>query len=245
MSSDNWQRAAELIAGAQSLVAFTGAGVSVESGVPPFRGDGGIWEKWDPQVLEISYFYAHPAESWNAIREIFYETFKGAEPNAAHKTLAFWEGLGLLKAVITQNIDGLHERAGSNTVIQYHGNSNYLICTETGKRYPATEELIAPEVPVSEAGALLKPDFIFFGEGIPPRAAQEAEQYARESDVMLVIGTTGEVYPAALMPRVAKENGATLIEVNTEKSAYTPAMTDIFLEAPASEALPKLNELLS
>lgn len=244
MSNDNWERAATQIAEAQSLVAFTGAGVSVESGVPPFRGEGGIWEKWDPKVLEISYFYAHPEKSWQAIREIFYETFHGAEPNAAHKTLAFWEEIGLLKAVITQNIDGLHERAGSKTVIQYHGSSDYLVCTETGKRYPATEELINREVPVSETGALLKPDFIFFGEGIPPRAGRDAEQWSREADVMLVIGTTGEVYPAALMPRTAKENGATLIEVNTDESAYTPALTDIFLESPASEALPKLNELL-
>ncbi len=99
-------------------------------------------------------------------------------------------------------------------------------------------------MPLSEAGALLKPDFIFFGEGIPEEAARDAEQVSREADVMLVIGTTGEVYPAALMPRVAKENGATLIEVNTEKSAYTRALTDLYLEAPASEALPKLNELL-
>lgn len=244
MTDDQWKRAARRIADADSLVAFTGAGISVESGVPPFRGEGGIWEKWDPQVLELSYFYAHPEISWRAIREIFYATFQAAEPNAAHKTLAFWEEIGLLTALITQNIDGLHERAGSNRIIQYHGNSNYLICTETGKRYPVTPELIDQEVPLSEAGALLKPDFIFFGEGIPEDAARDAEQVSREADVMLVVGTTGEVYPAALMPRVAKENGATLIEVNTEKSAYTPALTDIYLESPASEALPKLNELL-
>ena len=244
MSHDNWSRAAELVASAESLTAFTGAGVSVESGVPPFRGEGGIWDRWDPQVLEISYFYAHPEESWNAIREIFYATFEAAEPNDAHKTLAFWEEVGLLQAVITQNIDGLHERAGSKKVIQYHGNSNYLVCTQTGRRYVATKELIEQRVPLSEAGALLKPDFIFFGEGIPERAAQEAEQYSRESDVMIVIGTTGEVYPAALMPRVAKENGATLIEVNTEESAYTPALTDIYLQAKASEALPRLNHLI-
>jgi len=244
MSNDDWKRAAKLIGGAQSLVAFTGAGISVESGVPPFRGEGGIWEKWDPQVLEISYFYSHPAESWRAIREIFYATFHAAEPNPAHKTLAFWEEVGILKAVVTQNIDGLHERAGNKRVIRYHGNSNYLVCTQTGKRYPVTQELIDQEVPLSEVGALLKPDFIFFGEGIPQDAAREAEQVSREADVMLVIGTTGEVYPAALMPQVAKENGATLIEVNTEKSAYTRALTDFYLESPASQAMPRLNELL-
>ena len=242
--NEPWQEAAERIAGAESLVAFTGAGVSVESGVPPFRGEGGIWEKWDPRVLEISYFYSHPEESWRAIREIFYATFRAAEPNPAHKILAFWEEIGRLEAIITQNIDGLHEQAGSRRVIQYHGNSNYLICTQTGRRYRATEELIDQPVPTSEAGALLKPDFIFFGEGIPAGPAQEAEQVARECDLILVIGTTGEVYPAALMPRLAKESGATLIEVNTEQSAYTPAMTDIFLQAPASEALPRLDELL-
>lgn len=245
MSEDLYQEAAKRITAAASVVAFTGAGVSVESGVPPFRGEGGIWEKWDPQVLDISYFYAHPEESWRAIREIFYASFRNAGPNPAHKTLAFWEEIGLLTAIITQNIDGLHERAGSRRVISYHGNSNYLICTQTGRRYPATEELIAPEIPVSEVGALLKPDFTFFGEGISEQAAREAEQVSREAEVMIVVGTTGEVYPAALMPRVAKENGATLVEINTEESAYTPAMTDIFLQGKASEALPRLNELLS
>ncbi|MFW6214434.1 MAG: SIR2 family NAD-dependent protein deacylase [Alkalispirochaetaceae bacterium] len=244
MKRDLFEEAARRISEADSLIAFTGAGVSVESGVPTFRGEGGVWERWDPEVLDINYFYAHPRESWRAIREIFYAGFLAAEPNAAHKTLAFWEEIGLLKGIITQNIDGLHERAGSRRIVEYHGNSNYLICTQTGRRYPVTEQLIEPDIPVSEVEALLKPDFTFFGEGVPPEAAREAEQLSREADVMIVIGTTGEVYPAALLPRRAKENGATLIEINTEQSAYTPTMTDIYLRGKASEILPRLNELL-
>jgi NAD-dependent deacetylase len=241
---DEYSYAADVIGGADYLVAFTGAGISVESGVPSFRGEGGIWERYDPSILEIEYFLSNPKESWRAIREIFYRHFARAEPNVAHKALAYWEEIGLLKALITQNIDDLHYRAGNREPIEYHGNSRMLICTETGTREEATPGKLESIPPLSERGSLLKPDFVFFGEGIPPEAARRAEHAARTADVMLVIGTTGEVYPAAQLPRIAGENGATIIEINPLRTTYTESITDIFLRAPATMAMERLSRRL-
>lgn len=238
------QEAAQTIAAADYLVAFTGAGISVESGVPSFRGENGLWHRYDPRILEIRYFLNNPYQSWEVIKEIFYDNFGRAEPNAAHKTLAYWEQTGLLKAVITQNIDDLHFKAGSTDPIEYHGNSRMLVCTQTGRRYEATEEILAKLPPMSEEGALLKPDFVFFGEGIPREAAARAEHAARTADVMLIIGTTGEVYPAAALPPMAHQNNAKIIEINPERSLYTPAITDIFLQAPAAVAMEALNAII-
>ena len=244
VSVDEYRRAAEMISTAHNLVAFTGAGISTESGIPPFRGLGGIWDRYDARILEIGYFLSNPAESWRAIREIFYENIDGAEPNLAHKALAYWENLGVLKALITQNIDDLHRRAGNSAPIEYHGNSRMLVCTETGRRYEATPERLASIPPLSEDGALLRPDIVFFDEGIPAETARRAEEVARAADVMLVVGTTGEVYPAASLPTMAKHNGATIIEINIDQSAYSATITDIALRAPATEAMDRLSRLV-
>lgn len=241
---EEYRAAARVIARADYLVAFTGAGISVESGVPPFRGTGGLWEQHDPRVLELGYFLRHPEECWTVIRELFYEKFREAKPNMAHKTLAYWEEIGLLKALITQNIDDLHTRAGNRDPIEYHGNCRRLICTQTGRRYDVTPELIAEIPPLSPEGALFKPDFVFFGEGIPADAARRAAHAARTADVMLIIGTTGEVFPAASLPPAAGQNGATIVEINVEPSSYTGTVTDIFLQAPAAEAMGVLGELV-
>lgn len=234
-------RAAQTISQADYLVAFTGAGISVESGVPPFRGPGGLWDRYDPQVLDIRHFLQHPAESWRVIREIFYETFTAAEPNTAHKVLAYWEKIGLLKALITQNIDDLHRRAGSGAPIEYHGNSRMLVSTETGERVPASADRLLDLPPVTDSGALLKPDFVFFGEGIPADAARRASHAARTADVLVVIGTTGEVYPAAELPQIAAANGATIVEINPEETVYTASVTDIFIRESAVRALAALS----
>lgn len=236
--------AAEIVAGADYLVAFTGAGISVESGIPSFRGEHGLWHRYDPQILDIGFFLRNPEAAWPVIKEIFYDNFGAAEPNAAHKTLAYWEEIGLLKALITQNIDDLHYKAGNREPIEYHGNSRHLVCTQTGMRYDATPVRLQTLPPLSEAGALLKPDFVFFGEGIPREAARRAEHAARTCDVMLIIGTTGEVYPAATLPQMAVQNGATIVEINPERSLYTDLLTDIFLQAPATTAMQALSSLI-
>ena len=237
--------AALAIKNARRVTAFTGAGISVESGIPPFRGEGGLWDRYDPMMLEISYFMEHPAESWAVIKEIFYDTFGNAKPNRAHEVLAKMEKAGYLKEVITQNIDNLHQEAGSRTVHEFHGNSKKLICTKTRAILEVQYADLDALPPIHPAtGGLLKPDFIFFGEGIPMQAYQASIEAANRSDVFLVIGTTGEIMPASQIPHLAKSNGATIIEVNTAPSTYTHTITDIFLKGKATEVMEMLGEAL-
>ncbi len=229
-------KAAALIRGAQYLTAFTGAGISVESGIPPFRGPGGLWGKYDPRTLEIDYFLASPARAWPVIKEIFYDNFGTAKPNAAHMVLARLEAAGMLKMLITQNIDNLHYIAGSRNIAEFHGNSRKLLCLTCGKKVDARPEIMQVLPPTCPCGGVYKPDFIFFGEGIPREAYARSQEAAGMSDVMLVVGSTGEVYPAAQVPRWAKEAGATIIEVNPDSSAFTDSITDIHIPLAAGEA---------
>ena len=236
--------AVEAISASSYLTAFTGAGISVESGVPPFRGTEGLWSRYDPRTLEIDYFDAAPEVCWPVIREIFYDHFRAAAPNPAHLLLARLEERGKLKALITQNIDDLHHQAGSREVIEYHGNSRMLLCRNCGKRYEARTVDLTTLPPRCSCGEILKPDFVFFGEGIPPQAVAQSERAAAKTDVMLLIGTTGEVYPAAALPRAASRNGATIIEINPERSLYTGEISDIFVQMRAGEAAEQLQRLL-
>ena len=228
--------AVQAIRSADHCIAFTGAGISVESGIPPFRGENGIWNNYDPQILEIDYFTRNPEESWQVIREIFYDFFGQARPNAAHSLLAKMEEAGLLKAVLTQNIDNLHHDAGSREVIEYHGNSRQLACTSCGKQYTAEAQLLRHLPPLCTCGGVLKPELVFFGEAIPYMALRKAEEHTEKSDCVLLIGTTGEVYPASLVPRTAAAHGATIIEINPSPSLYTDDITDIFIRSEAVRA---------
>jgi len=234
-------KAAALIKNARTLTAFTGAGISVESGIAPFRGTDGIWNTFDPKYLELTYFLNHPQESWQIIRQLFFENFERAGPNTAHKVLARLEAAGLLKAVITQNIDNLHTRAGSENVIEFHGNSRNLVCTRCSFTTPVHAGLwenLPPACP--DCRAILKPDFVFFGETIPEDAFTRSFVWANRSDVMLVIGSTGEVYPAASVPEHAKQAGAQIIEINPHPSGFTKRITDVFLQGKATEMMAAL-----
>ena len=230
------KKAAAAILHAKHCIAFTGAGISVESGVPPFRGEKGIWNTYDPIVLDLGYFYRNPEKSWIAIKEIFYDFFGNAKPNAAHTLLAKMEQKGLLELVITQNIDNLHHEAGSRKVVEYHGNSRTLICTRCGARSPADEDIFRKIPPKCSCGGIWKPDFVFFGESIPFDALKKSEEAAEKTDCVLLIGTTGEVYPAALIPKRASERGAVIIEINPSPSLYTHDITDIFIQTGAKQA---------
>jgi len=240
-----YRKAARMILNAHHVTAFTGAGISVESGIPPFRGEGGLWSKYDPIFLEINYFHTHPAESWKLIKEIFYDFFGKASPNEAHRVLAWMEQQGLLKAVITQNIDNLHQEAGSQTVYEFHGNSQKLVCTVCHREYRVQEvnlEQLPPTCPF--CGGLLKPDFVFFGEPIPEPANSSSFREAEIADVFLLIGTSGEIMPASMIPQIAKSHGAKIIEVNLTPSNYTHQITDIFLRGKATEVMRKLKEAI-
>lgn len=236
------QKAAKSIKNAKYPVAFTGAGISVESGVPPFRGENGIWNQYDPSSLELQFFLNNPEESWKVIRELFYQFFGDAKSNAAHFALAGLEKKGLLKSLITQNIDNLHQQAGSKEVYEFHGNSQKLVCLDCRKGFIPDDIDLNKLPPRCSCSGLIKPDFIFFGEGIPPNAYQKSVEAAGRADVILIIGSTGEVMPAAQMPYLAKQNGATIIEINPGKSNFTPSITDIYLQGKATSVMSSLYE---
>ena len=230
----------DLILNSEYTFAFTGAGISVESGIPPFRGENGLWSKYDPNILDLERFYLYPSEAWKVIKEIFYDFFGEAKPNAAHYGLAELEQNGLLHAVVTQNIDNLHTEAGSNEVFEFHGNSRMLVCTECSRKYDAQQK-VHEELPICDhCKKVLKPDFIFFGEGIPELAYKKSIEAAQKADIVIVIGSTGEVYPASQIPVFAKQNGAKIIEINTEKTLFTNQITDVFLQGKASEVMKKI-----
>ena len=240
---DKIEESAKLIANAKCLCVFTGAGVSKESGIPTFRGsEDSVYENYDQSMLELNTYIHRPEKAWPVVNKVFYKFFKDAQPNAAHKTLAKWEKEGLVKAVITQNIDSLHQAAGNKHVIEFHGGKGHFVCLKCGKKYPTASLQLTNQVPHCECGGVLKPGFIFFGEGIPEDAYTESFDLAGKCDVMLVIGTTGEVQPAAYLPHVAKQHGAKIIEVNPQKSAYTDRITDIYLDMGAVEAITKIDE---
>ena len=235
---DKINQAVENINSAHRIAAFTGAGISVESGIPPFRGPGGLWSKYDPYILDIGYFTSQPREAWIIIKELFFDFFIDIKPNAAHLALAEMEKMGKLDIVITQNIDNMHQEAGNTEVIEYHGNSRRLVCLSCGSYAQVTEEIFTELPPLCKiCGGILKPDFVFFGEPIPPEAQKRSAEETRRADVWIVVGTTGEVYPAASLPGDAKRNGKYIVEVNTNPSEYTGDITDVFLQGKATEML--------
>ncbi|SHI65643.1 NAD-dependent deacetylase [Tangfeifania diversioriginum] len=239
------EEAAKIIRDSKFTIAFTGAGISVESGIPPFRGKHGLWNRYNPEVLDLSFYLEDPAHCWKYIREIFYDFFADANPNDAHLVLARMQEKGLLQSVVTQNIDNLHQEAGSKTVHEFHGNSKKLKCMKCGKIFHAKDinfENIPPKC--DEDGEVLKPDFIFFGEGIPRTAYENSFADAEKAEVCIIVGSTGEVTPASFVPRAAKQNGATIIEINPQESMFTNYITDIHLKGKASDTLTQLEKHL-
>jgi len=242
---DNYKKAAQIIKNSKNLVAFSGAGISVESGIPTFRGPTGLWSKYDPKILDIDFFLQNPKESWEKIKEIFYDYMQNVKPNKAHYCLAELEKKGKLKGIITQNIDNLHQKAGSKNVIEFHGTAEKLICMNCEKAYNKNEisfEKLPPKC--KECGGLLKPDFVFFREPIPKDAFEKSIELMQNADVVLIIGTTGEIIPASELPYIAKENGAVIIEINPEYSNYTNKITDIFLQEKATKACVEIEKNL-
>lgn len=241
---DLYRRAAEVLASRRNAVALTGAGISVESGIPAFRGSQGMWERFDPaEYATIGAFLKSPEKVWEMLSEMI-DVLVRAVPNPAHACLAELEGMGLLRSVITQNVDGLHQAAGSRKVIEYHGNPSELVCIRCWKRYPSREKIGEGVPPRCACGKILKPDIVFFGEPIPWTAQEDSEAEARECSVLLVVGTSAQVMPASDIPRIAKEHGAFIIEINPEETPLTAKITDIHLQGRASLAMERLMEPL-
>lgn len=240
----DYAQAARLIQEARFIVSFTGAGISVESGIPTFRGKDGLWSRYDPQILDIDFFHTYPKESWEKIKEIFYD-YMGAKarPNRAHYFLAELEKRGKLKGIITQNIDALHQAAGSRDVVEFHGTAQRLVCEQCYSAYDFMDidlTKLPPRCPRCEE--VLKPDFVFFKEPIPEKAYTTSITLAQQADLLLIIGTTGEIMPASQIPYLAQ--GANVIEINIEPSNYTTTLTDIFLQDKATVAAGRLAELI-
>jgi NAD-dependent deacetylase len=232
------RKLAELIRRHPRVVALTGAGISVESGIPSFRGAGGLWDRFDPmEYAHIQAFRRNPAKVWQLLKEMD-ETITRARPNPAHYALAELEARGFLAGLITQNVDNLHQAAGSRRVVEYHGNARRFIC-DTCKGRHARETLDFDHTPLyCLCGGLIRPDVVFFGEQIPPAAQSEAEELAQHCDLLLVIGTSGEVAPASYIPHIAKAGHALIVEVNLEPTGLTYSIADHFLPGSAGEMLP-------
>ena len=247
------ERTAEFLLSSQYLVALVGAGLSVESGIPPYRGPGGLWTKHgEPAMLSFQAFAEDPKLWWeqrlqgelepgNPIREMKLAVDQ-ATPNAGHYSLVEPERLGLLKFTITQNVDNLHRQAGSQALLEIHGNRTQLRCVECGSRrsregFPLV--VLPPRCP--DCGGVVKMDTVMFGEPIPAGVLEQCKEISERCDVMLLIGTSGTVNPAARMPLIARERGAILIEVNPDETALTP-WCELALRGPSGEVLPLLTE---
>ena len=243
---ENIKRAAEMIRSARYAVVFTGAGISVKSGIPTFRGEGGIWNEVDPNYFNLEFFQKKPALTWNIIKQVFYDRLTNVKPNNAHFVLSVMEQRGNIQSIITQNIDHLHQDAGNKNVIELHGTYKRLICSRCSTEYSykfADLNFLPPTCIVCRG--VLKPDFVFFTEPLPEEAVNESLNEAKKADLLLVIGTRAEVYPANTIPQIAKDNGAKIVEINVTKTALTDNLTDIFIKGDAGEIMAEFCRLLT
>lgn len=241
--------AANILARSRYAIALVGAGMSVESGIPPFRGAGGLWTKrGEPPMDGYQRFLRDPEQYWAnrvgaaSVDDEFVRALIEAKPNPGHYALAEMEREGLLKHVITQNIDNLHVLAGSVALTEIHGNRTKLRCIGCNRRWPVDEfpiETVPPRCP--GCGALVKGDTVMFGEPIPPDALEACARESRQADCMLVIGTSAVVYPAAQYPIIVYERGGALIEINIEDTPLTPYCAAV-LRGPSAQVLPRLLE---
>ncbi len=247
------EAAAGALAAARYTVALVGAGISVESGIPPFRGPGGLWTKHgEPAMDGYQRFMADPEAYWRerlaqqAGASEFAHALAEAKPNAAHLAMAEMERAGLLQHIITQNIDDLHQQAGSTAITEIHGNRKKLRCTGCNRRWRYEEfdlgESMPPRCP--DCHGVVKGDTVMFGEPIPIDALESCHEQARACDCMLLVGTSAVVYPAAEFPVIAFRRGASLIEVNPMETPLSDVCVAC-LRAPAGEALPRLLERTS
>jgi NAD-dependent deacetylase len=244
------RRAAEVIVGAEHVLSLTGAGISVESGIPPFRGPGGLWTKHgEPPLDGYQRFMADPKAAWEerlnpteSWSKGLRDTLASGAPNAAHLALAEMERRGFLHALITQNIDDLHRQAGSRALLEIHGNASLLRCLDCVARYQLHEIHIDPaQLPPKcpKCGGIVKGDTVQFGEPIPADVLRECYAATERSDCVLVVGTSATVYPAAQFPLEVARRGGSVIEVNLYESELTP-LTTISLRGPGGAVMDRL-----
>lgn len=234
-----------MIRAAQAAVALTGAGISTPSGIPDFRSSrSGLWRKHDPmEVASLTAFRYQPERFFDWVRPLAHDILQ-AEPNAAHHALARLEKAGLLTGVVTQNIDDLHRRAGSETIHEIHGHLRQATCVKCYRRHPNTQHLrrfaLSGEIPrCPECGGILKPEIVLFGEQLPYFVVENARALIDTADLMLVIGSSLEVTPAAVFPVQAVNRGARLIIIN-RTATYLDDRADLIFRGDVSEVLPRI-----
>jgi len=240
---------ADLIVESRRVVVFTGAGVSTESGIPDFRSPGGIWDRFDPDEFTIQRFLSSAetrAKQWRLLIES--GLIVDARPNPAHIAIADIEKMGKLSCVITQNIDNLHQKAGNSPerVFELHGSMNWVICLNCHSRYPLPDirkrlNLESGPPSCEKCSGILKPDVVFFGESLPPLVLNDAIRHSRECDLLIAVGSSLVVYPAAYMPVYAKEAGARIVIVNLTATSYD-MMADEVIHRKAGEVMPRVME---
>ena len=231
--------AAEALSRAERGLALTGAGISVESGIPDFRSDGGLWQTFPPErFATLPAFRTDPQRVWRMLHAM-HALVSTAAPNPGHLALAEMEHWGLIRGVVTQNVDGLHQRAGSRNVIEVHGSSRGLHCIHCGWRDKHAVPLPDETPTCPRCGVPTKPPVILFEESMPAGPTRSATHLAATSDVMLVIGTSLQVWPVAGLPAIAAANGATIIEINASPGAMRK-LDVIKLARPAGQVLPAL-----
>lgn len=240
--------AARALLRARYVIALTGAGLSVESGIPPFRGPGGLWTKHgEPPMNGYELFLADPKRAWEQrlnpagpMRELA-ERLDAARPNPGHLALAELEAMGIVRCLVTQNVDDLHRRAGQRSLAEIHGNAYLVRCTGCASRWPRQEIPLETLPPICErCGEILKPDTVSFGEPIPSDVLARCQEEAARADCIVVAGTSATVYPAAALPYAVLDAGGTVIEVNPYESELTPQAT-IVLRGAAGTLLPRLS----
>ena len=246
---DHLERAARIVAESSYLIALVGAGMSKESGIPTFRGGDGLWDKHgEPPMDGYQRFLDDPAAWWadrlaernQPGRSEFARSLEEAKPNPGHVAMAEMERLGYLKHIITQNIDNLHQLAGSTAITEIHGNRTKMRCIECSRRWPR-EEFVTDEVPprCPDCRGFIKGDTVMFGEPIPRDAIESCYEHAQRADAVLLVGTSAAVYPAAEFPMIAYRNGAKLVEINPQETPLSEVSSAV-LRAPSGEALPKI-----
>lgn len=232
-------QAAEIIYNSKLTLALTGAGISVESGIPDFRSSGGLWSRFSPEdYATITAFREDPEKVWMMLKEMD-ELLDQAKPNKAHLGMGELEKMGFLHYIITQNVDNLHQEGGATNVIEYHGNSSTLSCLWCGKSYKA-EEKRGEYPPRCQCEKILKPDVVFFGEAIPTQALNKSYLLASSAEALIVAGTSAVVSPANTIPAITKQNGGKIIEINKERTHLTDTLSDVFIQGGAGEILEAL-----
>lgn len=238
-------RLARDIQSASRVVALSGAGMSVESGIASFRGPGGLWERYDPEEYgHINTLRHEPAKAWIMLSEMEREILK-AKPNKGHYALAKLEKMGKLRTIITQNVDGLHHVAGNQEVIEFHGNLQTVSCMDCGYQIPSSEVNLDSLPPsCTQCNGPVKPDAVFFGEAIPSDALTRSHQESSSCDLMLVIGTSAMVYPAASMPEIAHDAGARVVEINPSETPLTGRISSYIVKGSSGEVLERVVQQL-